>query len=276
MNILDPQMEQISLPLQGKARLAAVLQSSRDFVSTDTVVNALQVERPDARRLLSRWVDQGLLKRIYRDTYAPVSLAAFGSEQVLEDPWLLVPQVFSPGYIGGWSAAEHWGLTEQLFRGICVMTAKKIRTRTFDLQDIPFIVKQINEDRIFDLKSVWRGQTKVMISSPARTIIDMLDDPTVGGGIRHVAECLENYLKDKGKNSEPELIAVAKQLGNGAVFKRLGFLASRIQGQENLMNLCLENLSQGNAKLDPSLECPRLTRKWRLWVPDNWKTNTND
>jgi hypothetical protein len=32
----------------------------------------------------------------------------------MEDPWMLVPQMFSAAYIGGATAAHHWDLTEQL------------------------------------------------------------------------------------------------------------------------------------------------------------------
>jgi hypothetical protein len=38
-----------------------------------------------------------------------------GSEQVIEDPWVLVPTLFGDSYIGGWTAAHHWELSEQLF-----------------------------------------------------------------------------------------------------------------------------------------------------------------
>ena len=99
----------------GKSRLADVLKSAGDFISVDKTVEVLGGSRSDAARLLARWTNQGLLKRIQRGVYVPVSLASFGAEQVIEDPWRLVTKIFTPGYIGGWSAAEHWGLTEQLF-----------------------------------------------------------------------------------------------------------------------------------------------------------------
>ena len=47
---------------------------------------------------------------------------SFGAEQVVEDPWILVPALFDPAYIGGRTAAEHWDLTEQIFRDIVVYT----------------------------------------------------------------------------------------------------------------------------------------------------------
>ena len=255
---------------RGRTRLTAVLRASKEFVSVDTTSSALSIERDVAARLLARWTTQGWLKRIRRGLYVSVPVATQGSEQVLEDPWLLVPEVFSPGYIGGWSAAEHWGLTEQVFRGICVLTAKPIRKKDWNLQGVPFVVKGISDAALFDLKPIWRGQTKIMVSSPDRTIIDMLADPTLGGGIRHVSECLNAYLALS--DAKPALlIDLAKQLGNGAVFKRLGFLLASKAGFESLTSKCLTLLTQGNAKLDPSLSCKKLVKKWRLWIPINWK-----
>ena len=230
----------------GKARLADVLIAAGDFITINKTVEVLSSNRSDAARILARWASQGLIKRIKRGIYAPVSLAAFGAEQVIEDPWRLVPEIFQPGYIGGWSAAEHWGLTEQLFRGICVLTAKPLRKKDFNLQGITFVVKQIDEKKMFGLKPVWKGQAKVMVSSPSRTIVDMLDDPSLGGGIRHVNDCLNKFLKE-WSTEQKELIEFAKRINNGAVFKRLSFLLSSIAGYEDLVKVCAGNLKEGNA-----------------------------
>jgi predicted transcriptional regulator of viral defense system len=255
---------------KGREQLSAVLKAATEFISVDIVVTTLSLSRYEAARLLARWAKQGLLRRIRRGLYVPVSLHDLGSEQVLEDPWLLVPEIFGPGYIGGWSAAEHWGLTEQIFREICVLTTKPIRSREWDLQGIHFKVKRIKDNRLFGLCPVWRRQTKVMISSPERTLVDMLDDPSLGGGIRHVLDCLNAYLSSD-KSNPPLLIDLARQLGNGAVFKRLGFLIAQNPECEFLVGECLKKLSGSRAKLDPSLVCERLVTKWRLWVPDSWK-----
>ena len=45
----------------------------------------------------------------------PFAIDTLGPEQVLSDPWVLVPALFSWGYVGGWTAAEQWDLMEQIF-----------------------------------------------------------------------------------------------------------------------------------------------------------------
>jgi predicted transcriptional regulator of viral defense system len=124
---------------------------------------------------------------------------------------------------------------------------------------------------MFGLKPIWRGQVKVSVSDPARTIVDMLTDPTLGGGIRSTADMLNVYLRLEDKN--PQLLTeYAERLGNGAVFKRLGFLLERLApGEQGAIAVCLSKLTKGNAKLDPNMGADKLVTRWRLWIPERWK-----
>jgi predicted transcriptional regulator of viral defense system len=151
-----------------------------------------------------------------------------------------------------------------------VYTAESVRRSRQTIQGVTFVVRQVAEPKLFGTKTLWRGRVKLQVSDIHRTAIDMLDAPAMGGGIRHVADCLRAYLS-RPDASPDMLIAYADRLGNGAVFKRLGFLAERAGGPEQLVAACAERLTQGNIKLDPALPSPRLVRRWRLWVPDRWK-----
>jgi len=255
---------------RGRARLAAVLQTAKDLVTIEDAAKALAVDRSSAAKTLARWQEQGWLKRVGPGLYAAVPLDALTTEQVLKDPWVLVPALFAPAYIGGWTAAEHWNFTEQLFRGIFVFTARPFRIKEQTVQGVSFTLKRIPEDAIFGTKNIWRGHAPVPIADKHRTIIDMLADPATGGGIRHVARCLQNYLRDPEADTDT-LIRYADKLGNGAVFKRLGFLISEKPGNEHLADSCRQRLTQGNAKLDPAVPSRRLVKTWRLWIPKTWK-----
>ena len=183
---------------KSRVRLSQVLQQAGDLVSVNDVSRTLRMERTSAAKLLARWHLQGLLRRLRRGVYAPVPLTALGQEQVLEDPWVVVPELFGPAYIGGWSAAEHWGLTEQLFRSVCVVTTRQVRGKEQTIQGVPFVLKRTRAAAMFGMKGVWRGQVKVDVSDPVKTIVDMLDDPALGGGIRHVSDCLDTFLSEEG------------------------------------------------------------------------------
>ena len=116
----------------------------------------------------------------------------------------------------------------------------------------------------------WRGQVKMNVSDQTRTVLDMLNDPALGGGIRPTVDVFKSYLKSEQKDTAL-LISYADRLGNGAIFKRLGFLAERFaKDEKNLIEACRSRLSAGNAKLDTSLPADRLITTWKLWVPEAW------
>jgi len=199
-----------------------------------------------------------------------------GAGQVLPNPWTLVPTVFSPGYVGGWSAAEHWDLTEQLFRKVCVISASSVRHKEVELQGVVFRIKRISEDAIFGTRPVWEGRIKIPVSDVHRTIVDMLTDPALGGGIQHVTACLEAYIGSAAADVGT-VLAYAERLGTGAVFKRLGFLLSRLGFNDpEVLHRCEAGLTRGYAKLDPHRPCPRLVTRWRVWVPEGWERQRDD
>lgn len=257
-----------SLP-ESRQRLTALVGGAGDVISVDDAVRLLHLDRSTAAKTLARWTEQGWLRRVRRGTYVPVTLDTLDSQHVLDDPWVLVPSLFSPGYVGGRTAAEHWDMTEQIFNDIVVFTAKPVREKSQRNHGANFTVKHVAAKRLFGTKAVWRGQSKVLVSDPERTVVDMLDDPSIGGGIQHVADCLANYLRRSDRNDK-QFLAHIEQLGNGAVFKRLGFLAEGDPSAEWLVEQCRSRLTKGNVKIDPSLDCPRMVTRWRLLIPEYW------
>src|SRR6267378_799930 len=185
--------DDIRLP-RSRARLASVLRATNDVLSVDTAAHTLRLDRSRAAKLLSRWRSQGWLRRVGHGLYVPAPLDLAGSVQVVEDPWVLVPTLFGPCYIGGWTAAHHWELTEQLFNETIVFTTRRVVKKRVTAQGTGFILHNVPEKRLFGLKTLWRGSAKVAVSDPARTLVDLLALPETGGGIDHVAECLGNYL----------------------------------------------------------------------------------
>ena len=61
----------------------------------------------------------------------------------------------------------------------------------------------------------------------------MLNEPSLGGGIQHVSDCLNAYLRRSDRN-ETTLIEYAERLRNGAIFKRLGFLIEQREDASSL------------------------------------------
>ena len=75
------------------------------------------------------------------------------------------------------------------------------------------------------------------------------------------------YMKSDNKDLDL-IIRYAEKLGNGAVFKRLGFILERsFPAETATIEACRTRITKGNSRLDPDLTSTRLIRRWNLWVP---------
>lgn len=260
-------MKPFGLSAKSREQLSRMLRDSPFVLTTGDAARTLGLSQAAAARRLAAWSRAGWLARVRRGTYVPVPIESASSDVALDDPWAVAAAMFAPCYIGGWSAAEHWGLTEQIFRSLCVMTTTRPREREPVLRKARFELHTVPSARFFGLKSVWRGSARVQVSDPARTLIDMLADPALAGGIRHLVEMLGSLLRDQPKETA-KLGTYAGEIGIGSVFKRLGFLLQRDHSdQVALIALCRQNLTAGYAKLDPALPADLLATAWRVWVP---------
>jgi len=252
---------------ESRSRFALVLRHAGVIVTLGAIAEALGLDRSDASKIASRWVAQGRLIRLRQGVFAPVPLDSAPADTTVVDPWVLVPDLFGTAYVTGWSAAEHWHLTDQLFRRVCVKTAEQVRGSLVAVRDAEFFVSHVSEDLLFGLSARWIGQTRVSVADPHRTVVDMLDDPRLGGGARHISDCLTAYFRSEHASRE-KIIAYAERIGNGAVFKRLGFLAERaLPADDPLLAACRERLSAGYAHLDAALAGDRIITRWRVRVP---------
>ena len=254
-----------------RERLSAVMRGTKGTITNEQAATLMRLDQADASKLLARWCKKGWLSRVVRGLYVPVPLEAQRSDVPIEDPWVVAVSLYAPCYIGGWSAAQHWDLTEQIFRTTVVMTTVRPRNRRPTFKGTSFWVSTVAPEKMFGLKTVWRGSVKVLISDPSRTMVDMLSDPQLGGGIRCVQDMLRNYLESDAKNLE-QLVDYAERLGSGAVFKRLGFLLeTNAPQEEGAIARCRRKLTKGNARIDPKIPAKALIMRWRLWVPSDWK-----
>lgn len=253
-------------------RLAALLRATSGTIRVDDAMEALELDRAHASKLLAGWHKQGVIRRIARGLYVPVQPSALGQTQVLDDPWILVPDLYDPGYIGGWSALEHWELTEQLFRSICVLTSKRTSYGETKHQGIGFYIKYTPAKNLFGTKTIWRDSKKLQVSDPQKTILDIIDDPYLGAGLQHTMDCVSEFKKIFGdQESLDRLLAYAVKTGNGALFKKLGFIAERLKFGDLFIDQCAKHLTKGYAYLDKNSGDNKLVTKWRLWVPRGYE-----
>ena len=255
-------------PSNRQKRLAALMRATPGIFGVADAARVLEINRQHASKLLAGWHQQGVVRRVAHGLYVPVLPSALGQTQVLEDPWELTPQLYSPGYIGGWSALEYWELTEQLFRSICVLTHKRVTYGEKTHQGVNFYIKYVPEKHLFGTKTIWRGQTKILVSDPYKTLLDCINDPYLGAGLQHVTDCLLEFKQAFNTSGHLDsLLDCAVQINNGALFKKLGYLAEQLEFKPSFVNGCRKHLTSGYATLDKKATDYRLVTRWNLWVP---------
>ena len=255
---------------QDRALIAKLARASKaGLISIPVAAKAVAGTQRDTAVRLGKLMRRGWLARVRRGLYLVLPLAAEpGQQSTVEDPWVLAREIFSPCYIGGWSAAEHWDLTEQLFRSTLVATAAPVRSTKMEVLGNEFRIFRVPRPRLsVGIISVWRSTERVAVSGVERTLVDCLRTPALAGGIRHVAQMLRAY-GDRPGHDFAKLVAVAADAASGAAWKRLGYLAELLWPDEKaLLVKARAHVTTGNAVLDPSVRRKgSLVTRWRLFA----------
>lgn len=249
----------------GRSELARILVGGRRFVTTADASAVLEIDADAAAKKLSRWAEYGWLRRVRRGLYIGVPVDAAHPKSWSENP-LVVAAVVWPCYFTGWTAANEWALSDQVFRTTVLKTTARVRAASVRLLDHDYLITSVSEqDMEWGLKSQWRSESRLRFADPARTVIDILDSPKLGGGMRHGADVLATYLDEH----DPEtLIRYADRLGNGAVFKRLGFTLEALgTNLPDIVQACRERVTSGVSALDPDgPTAGKILTRWGLRV----------
>jgi predicted transcriptional regulator of viral defense system len=252
-----------------KTDLATLSRASvGSLITTQAASRVLALPARMTADRLSRLAKAGWLTRVRRGLYFIVPLdARSGETTTVEDPWILGTVLFAPCYVGGWSAAEHWGLTEQVFRSTFIATAASVRRRAEDVLGVAFHLVKVKRMRLEGVTSVWRGSTQVAVSGRERTLVDAAADPRWVGGVRHLAEIIATYRDSREAN--PALLATKlEEYGSGAAAKRLGFLIEHLwPAATDVVARAHTMRTTGSIALDPHVRRRgRLSTRWGLWL----------
>lgn len=247
--------------------LGAVVAEEMATVTAETVAALTPCMADAANQTLSRLQRKGWLRRVTRGVYVVVPLSSATPEPAVQDAWPLTMSLFAPCYISGWSAAEHWDFTEQIFNSIAVVTTRRERRTEQTLGGVRFRTRTLPKSKFFGSVHVWVGSQRVDVADPHKLIIDILDDPSLGGGGRHTLDIVRAYWKSKHANATT-LLQYAHRYKRGAVFKRLGFTAERLGiTNSKWLAACRAGVSTGISSLDPSSPpSGRIVSRWNLRV----------
>ncbi len=262
----------------GRKLLAKLLKATKESFTVKQAAAALELENRKVISLLSLWAKNGWLHRIKRGLYTSIPLQSTSTKITPTEPWLIAQNLFSPCYIGGWTAAHYWGFTEQLYNTEFVLTTKKVHQRDLKLDGVQFKIKTITKEKLFGMQSIWSGHNKIAISDPTKTIIDGLNDPSILGGLRMLIDILQAYIHSEQYDAN-KLLAYAEKMHNSAIYKRLGFLLESIKmdkSSSELIEKCLAQIKSGYSQLDTKTPGVHLITRWNLWVPEKRAKDFDD
>lgn len=235
--------------------------------SVDEAANVLEMSSRNASVLLSYFTRRGWLSRVRRGLYITVPLGTVNPQELKENPWVVANRIFAPCYIGGWSAAEYWEFTEQIFNSVVVYTSRRPRKKNIRIQGTDFILKFVNEKYFGKTRGIWVENEKIQLSDPTQTIVDILGDPSIGGGMRNIADIVCEYFRSQHRNDE-EIFNYIVISNNRTIFKRLGYLIDVCSIDASILKeKCRTNISKGFSLLDPTIEAKgTFNSKWNLRI----------
>jgi len=220
----------------------------RDVVifSPRDVSHFLDVSRGNTYRIITSMKEKGLIVRIERGKY--ILKTMFDELDVLE----VISQLFSPSYIGFWSALHFHGMTDQVPRKVFVATTKRKRNMSLRGQEIVYVT--IKKELFFGYEAYGR----VIASDREKTIIDCLRQPENAGGVIQISEALNEDLDVQ------RLLEYCLMTGSSAVASRLGYILEKkglIEGGSKLQDMITTY-----TKFDPIGENLNPNNKWKIYV----------
>ena len=256
-------------PDSARSTIARLASSAIGGILTlDSATETLRTSRLAASRRLSALVRAGWLDRVRRGVYSVRPLDAVrGTPIAEEDPWTVAMRVFDPCYIGGWTAAGHWHLTEQLFWATMVVTKRHARRADVTVGSSAFHVVRESRKNATGLSIVWRANSPVRVSSVARTIVDACAHPEWVGGGSHLVSIFRAAVADDLIKPESLLVA-ARGASTGAALGRLAVLAERyLPAALHVIAFAKAHRSTGYVRFDPAVKKRgSLNTRWGIWL----------
>jgi hypothetical protein len=73
-----------------------------------------------------------------------------------------------PCYFTGWTAANAWALSDQVFRTTVLKTTARVRAASVRLLDHDYLITSVSEqDMEWGMKSQWRSESRLRFADPA-------------------------------------------------------------------------------------------------------------
>ncbi|WP_243329272.1 type IV toxin-antitoxin system AbiEi family antitoxin domain-containing protein [Mesoterricola sediminis] len=222
-----------------------------------------------ARELLRYHQVRGHLLAVRRGLYAFVR-PGFSPASSPVDTYLVASKGVPDGVLAYHSALELHGLAYSTFETIQVVTKRILRTwhfRGIDFRPIKAAQALGDEALTLGVQTMDRSGQDILVTTPERTFVDVLDRPDLGGGWEEIWRSLEGL----SILSFGEVVAYVKRLANATTASRVGYFLEQHRDLLSVDETVLASLERlrptGVHYMDPR-EGGHLAQRWNLIVPD--------
>jgi len=255
-----------SLGKNGSLILNEMGQLGKDVFSIEEAKKATNLNSNILKETLYILVKQEWLIRLERGLYLIVPFEA-GQEGVwTSDPLILASKLISPYYVSHWSAASHWNWTEQIPSTVFITSSSRKFSSEKTILNITFRFIKTSEDKFFGIVENLVLSKKINFSNKEKTVVDILDKPDLCGGIKEVAKCLRNAIRENQIN--PHILTeYITKTNNRVLFKRLGYICEVLRMfDQSWIKMWQGLISKGYSKLEPSIKNTnrKFNSKWNL------------
>ncbi|MBX9721004.1 MAG: hypothetical protein K2X81_06405, partial [Candidatus Obscuribacterales bacterium] len=182
------------------------------------------------------------------------------------DKFVLACQAFPDGFIAYGSAAEHHGLSLQVFNSVIIANTERSGMRSVGNLNVRLV--KLAPTNYLGFQSLNRGPS-VKVATLERTLIDCIDRPDLAGGVSDLVEILE---RSKKRADIEKVIDLLSSYSSKSLIKKVGFLLEQFDYPltETQTEMLLK-LSSGVKTYLFSMRIPgtskaRYSKKWRLIV----------
>ncbi len=236
--------------LAGEGRIIFTAQEARA---------ALGAQEAQTGQLLHHLTRKRWLYRLERGKYLIVPLEAGMEGLYTVHEFIIAAYLVSPYMIAYASALTFHGLTDQTSDTVFVATTRRRQNVSIPELGLRYRFVTLAEEHFFGFQETQIETQIVIMTDPARTLIDALNRPEYCGGIVEAAKGLWRYMHTFETDTSlslnaslEQLTRYAARLGNRTVFKRLGYL-SELQNLPvaHYLEPWRSEISTGMSYLDP-------------------------
>ena len=253
-----------------------------DFLATHPVFTAAEFRRfLEDRGSSSKWTrkallahheDRGRVLRIRRGLYASVPPGSTPSPSNV-DPYLVAAKLSADAVLAYHTALEFHGRAHSVYQLFYYLTKRRsapLEFGAYRFRSVQFPKALLRKQQeLFAVSLSERAGLRVRVTSPARTLVDMLDRPRLGGGWEEIWQSLgsvEYFDLD-------QVVEYTLLLGNSTTTAKVGFFLERHREALMVEESHLRPLREKRPRQPHYTERSagpkgRLVHEWNLVVPN--------